>query len=153
MSANVLRAWELCYLDPLAARDLAREAAEGQGTDAAEGWLLMALCEMRVGSDCVALHALARARLGYADTASSAVQARGLALCDEVQAIGLRRAGDYEASARLHSELDQRSGFKADAMHRYIAHNSRAITAKLLGHTDSALQHFYAASDAAQQTG
>ena len=156
MSANVLRAWELCYLDPLAARDLAREAAEGPSSataDAAEGWLLMALCEMRVGSDCVALHALARARLGYADTASSAVQARGLALCDEVQAIGLRRAGDYEASARLHSELDQRSGFKADAMHRYIAHNSRAITAKLLGHTDSALQHFYAASDAAQQTG
>ncbi len=152
-AAALARAWELCYLDPLAARDLGRAVAAGEGAQAAEGWLLVALCEVRVGAAEISLQALARARAGYADTAGSAAQARGLALCDEVQAIGLRRAGDYAASAALQADIDQRSGYEADAMQRYIAHNSRAITAKLLGHTDSALQHFYAASDAAQQTG
>ena len=153
----LVRAWELCYLDPLSARDLGRELAQdtgpGTGQTVAEAWLLVALCEVRVGSAAVAQQALAQARLGYANVHDTAAQNRGLALCDEVQAIDLRRAGDYEASARLQAAIDQRVGFTADAMHRFIAHNSRAITAKVRCQPDSALQHFYAASDAAQQTG
>ena len=38
-------------------------------------------------------------------------------------------------------------------MSRFIAHNSRAITAKQLGRVDESLPHFYAASEAANATG
>jgi diguanylate cyclase (GGDEF)-like protein len=151
--ALLQRAWELSYLDPLAARDLGRRLTAATSPHIAEGWLLVALCEVRAGDAPVALQALAQARLAFAAGADAARQARGVALCDEVQAIGLRRAGNFEGSAALQDELDRRGGFECDAMHRYIAHNSRAITARLLGKTDAALQHFYDASDAAQQTG
>ena len=97
---EVTRAWELCYLDPLAARDFGR----------------------------------------------------GLALCDEVHAILLRRSGDPESSARLQLATDERGTLGTDPMSRFIAHNSRAITAKQLGRVDESLHHFYAASEAANVT-
>jgi diguanylate cyclase (GGDEF)-like protein len=77
----------------------------------------------------------------------------GLALCDEVQAIVLRRAGEYLGAMQLQGAIDARAGLQPTAIHRYISHNSRAITAKLLGQQDEALRHFYAAMDWAARTG
>ena len=157
-------AWEQSYLNPLRARELGRSVAEMADADlahAAEGWLHVALAEVRAGDAQVAAAALAKAREGYlaAEAAAGAVStatattATGLALCDEVQAIALRRQHDHAGAARLQAELDQREGVQRDAMHRFLGHNSRAITAKLLGDPDAALRHFYAASDAAGHTG
>ncbi|HSM22069.1 MAG TPA: diguanylate cyclase [Rubrivivax sp.] len=146
------RAWELSYLDPIAARDIGRELIAQGGTAAVMGWLHVALVEVRVGEVTLALDALHNARSAF----TAAGDARGQALCDEVQAIALRRAGDPEGSARLQAAIDARAtGDARDAppMQRFIAHNSRAITAKVLGHVDEALRHFYAASDAAHATG
>ena len=146
---EVTRAWELCYLDPLAARDIGRRLAAGGGGTAVHGWLQVALAEVRTGDATVAVTALAHARLGYAAHEDTA----GLALCDEVHAILLRRSGDPESSARLQLATDERGTLGTDPMSRFIAHNSRAITAKQLGRVDESLHHFYAASEAANATG
>ncbi len=142
-------AWELCYLDAPAARDLGRQLAAMGGPHAAEGWLHVALAEVRVGELSAAQQALREAHAGF----SARSDARGLALCGEVQAIALRREDDIQGSAALQAHLDGACVGERDAMHRFVAHNSRAITAKLCGDPDSALRHFYAASDAAAQTG
>jgi len=148
------RAWELSYLDPAAAWTLAHaQATTGSGADAAEGWIVAALCEMRLHDAPAALRSLAQARPACAALADTAASARGLALCDEVQAIVLRSAGDDEGSARLQAAIDARGGFEPDAMQRFIAHNSRAMTARQRGEADAALRHFYAACSAALQTG
>lgn len=151
--AQLQPAWELCYLDPAAARALAQTLVQADEATAAEAWLLIALCEVRIGDADVAMQALAQARRGFGAMAAGPAAARGLALCDETRAIALRRSGAYDATARLQAELDARTGFQADAMHRFIAHNSRAITAKLQGCVDQALHHFHAAREAANQTG
>ncbi len=150
-SANPLiaRAWELCYLDPLQAAELGRTVAAEDGPQAHEGWLQVALAEVRVGEASQASAALQMARRGFADLSD----ATGLALCDEVQAIVLRRAGEYTGAAQLQSAIDGRTGLQLLPMHRFIGHNSRAITAKLLGQHDEALRHFYAAVDCAARTG
>ncbi len=151
-SELVQRAWELCYLDPRAAAELGGQIAASGGPHQAAGWLHVALVEVRIGDVELARHALEQARALYAAVDDQ----RGLALCDEAQAIALRRAGEFQAAADLLEALDARllrGGFSCDAMHRFIGHNSRAITAKLLGQTDAALRHFYAARDAAQATG
>ena len=145
----VARAWELCYLDPLASREIGRRLVEHGGSWAAEGWLQVALAEVRVGDTTLALDALRRARSGFTSQANQ----RGTALCDEVQAIALRRAGDFQGSARLQAVLDMRNDIVRDPMHEYISLNSRAITTKLLGDCDKALRLFYAALDAAARTG
>jgi diguanylate cyclase (GGDEF)-like protein len=145
----IARAWELCYLDPLAARDIGRQLIEQGGDAAADGWLQVALAEVRVGDATLADDALKRARAAFEQRADVA----GLALCDEVLSIALRRAGDYAGSARLHAAQDACTGLPRSAMHDFIAHNSRAITAKLQGHAETAIRHFYAAIDAAKRTG
>lgn len=152
----VEQAWQQCYLDPRRALALGRRVIELAAADAsvgdavlAYGWLHVALAEVRVGDPAVAQSALAQARPLFA----VAAQARGSALCDEVQAILLRRDGDYAGSLRLHDDVDARTGIAWTHHDRFIGHNSRAITHKLLGQTDSALHHFYAALDAARATG
>ena len=145
----IAQAWELSYLDPKAAGAIGRSLAEAGGAPAATGWLHVALAEMRVGDASVATQALQRAREAY----SAAADKRGLALCDEVQAIALRRSGDYAGAADLQAALDARDDFEPEPMHRFIGHNSRAITAKLLGHNDEALRQFYAAKYWAARTG
>jgi len=142
------RAWELCYLDPAAAGQIGRELARAGGEFTAAGWLHVAMSEARVGSASQAEEALRLARHDYA----RANDARGLALCDEVAAILLRRLGDVRGSHRLHAALDARDDVERDAMHRFIGHNSRAITNKMLGQHDEALVQFYAAKDWAAQT-
>jgi diguanylate cyclase (GGDEF)-like protein len=145
----VARAWELCYLDPLASREIGRRLVDQGGSWAAQGWLQVALAEVRVGDTTLALDALRRARAGFTGQADKI----GVALCDEVQAIALRRAGDFEGSARLQAVLDQRDDIVRQPMHEYISLNSRAITTKLLGDSDKALRLFYSALDAASRTG
>ena len=149
IASNLERAWELCYLDPLAARQLARGVADDGGAAVAEAWALAALVEVRVGDATAALEALARAR----SACDASADAPGLAWCDEVQAISLRRAGEYAASGHLQNAIDARGDAPRHPMYSFVAHNSRAITAKLLGQADQALRHFYAASDAAHRTG
>lgn len=142
-------AWEQCYLDTALARDLGQQLANRGPATAAIGWLHVALAEVRAGDAALGSLALDQARACY-----SAVQdATGLAWCDETLAILLRRRGDYAGSEQLQTELDQRPGVLRDDMHRFVGHNSRAITAKLLGHTEAALRHFHAAYQAASLTG
>jgi diguanylate cyclase (GGDEF)-like protein len=145
----VRQAWEQCYLDPLKARELGQLIAHLGGKQAAQGWFHVALAEVRIGDATAAATALQHARAGMAEQEDE----QGLAWCDEVEAIALRRSGDYAGSARLQAKIDQRSGIVRDPMLRFVGCNSRAITAKQLGETDNALRLFYAASDAAQQTG
>jgi len=139
-----------CAANSRAHAGVARHAV---AAEAAEGWVVCALCEVRLQDAAAALQLLARARPACAALADAAAAARGLALCDEVQAIVLRGAGDDEGSARLQADIDARTGFEPDAMQRFIAHNSRAMTARQQGHADTALRHFYAACNAALQTG
>ncbi len=145
----IAQAWHHAYLDPLRAREIGHHIAALGGTDAGPGWLHVALAEIRIGDVNLALQALARARALF----NAAGDARGLTLCDEVQAIQLRRAGDYAGSARLQAEIDGRCGLQLTALDRFIAHNSRAITAKLLGRSDEALRHFHAAASEALGSG
>ena len=165
------RAWQLSYLDPGASLALARSLCTEPGVNRAEAQLLVALGEARLAPPAQALLTLDAARslllassesapggeAGlYADADADADADRatpGLRLCDELQAVLLRRLGDAEASARLQALLDARHGNPRDAMHRFIAHNARAITFKLLGQVDASLRHLHAALDAAQQTG
>jgi diguanylate cyclase (GGDEF)-like protein len=145
----VARAWELCYLDPLASRDLGQRLVKLGGPWAGQGWLQVALTEIRVGDSTLALDALRRARAAW----TTHPEPQGLTLCDEVQAIAFRRAGDFQASARLQAVLDLREEGGREPIHDYIRLNSRAITTKLLGDSDKALRLFYAALDAAARTG
>lgn len=151
--ALLASAWEQCYLDPLAARAAGHALASAAGADAAWGWLHVALAEVRVGDATAAAQALALARDRFELSADSP----GLLWCGEVDAIMLRRLGDYAGSARRQATLDahpeQAAAQANDPLLEFVAHNSRAVTAKLLGQTDAALRHFYAAADAAQRTG
>jgi diguanylate cyclase (GGDEF)-like protein len=153
--ALLAQAWELAYLDPLAARDIGqRLTAEGATPAAqAEGWLHVALAEVRIGAADLAAQAVERAAAGYEALPDPAQRARGRSLCDQVRAIDLRRRGEYGEAAALLEAIGARGGFEPDPMHDFLYANSCAITHKLLGHTDTALRHFYAASDAARRTG
>ena len=142
-------AWEHCYGQPEAAREAGQELARAGNGHEALGWLHVALAEVRIGDLDVADQALEQARQGFAAQQDSG----GLVWCDEVRAIALRRGGDYQASARLQAELDQRPLRPQQALYRFIAHNSRAITARLLGDADATLRHLHAASEAASATG
>ena len=148
-AAWLAEAWQACYLKPLVALALGQRVADAGGPTAADGWLQVALGEVRVGDADSAVRATETAQALFA----AAGDARGLALCDEVRAIGLRRQGQHDASARLQAAVDARGGFEPTAMHRFLAHNSRAVTCKQLRRIDDALRHFYAALDAAIATG
>jgi diguanylate cyclase (GGDEF)-like protein len=141
------QAWELCYLDPQAARDLGRQVAAGGGPGAPEGHLHAALFEAREGHPAAAGPPLALARRGLDG------DRRGLALCAEVQAIAMLRAGHADACAALHHEQDRNGARPVDPMLGFIAHHTRALLAVHQGAADDALRHLYAALDAAQATG
>lgn len=147
--ARIASAWRLSYLDPLQAIALGRGVAARGGPLAAEGWLQVALGEVRVGDTGRARQALQQARAGF----EAAEDLRGVAMCDEARAIELRRAGQIEASRRLHEAIDARGDLGLRAHERFLCLNSRAITLKLLGRADEALRDFYRASEAAQASG
>ncbi len=140
------QAWAQCYLAPERAGAIGRRIAEAGGADAPWGWWHVALAEVRVGSVQAADEALRAARTGFAAAAAQ----RGLALADEVQAIALRRGGDAAAALALQETIDTR---EFGALERFISHNSRAITHKVLGQIDDALRHFLAGCDAAETSG
>jgi diguanylate cyclase (GGDEF)-like protein len=146
---RIADAWAQCYLNPHRAIELGRRVAEAGGAWAAEGWLHVALGEVRTGDVKSGLQALERARGLFGPQANR----RGLALCDEIKAIQLRRIGDFNASLRLQADIDQRPDLGYSPCERFIALNSRAITHKLLGHVDEALRDFYGAVEAAQLSG
>lgn len=154
LQSLVDQAWQQAYLDPWQSLALGRRVVELSPPDAAVsatgyGWLHIALTEVRVGDEARARDALAHAHAlleGFDD-------ARGLALCDEVEAILLRRAGDYAASRRMQAEIDARPDIAWTDHDRFVTHNSRAITYNLLGQAEDALRHFYSALDAARRTG
>jgi diguanylate cyclase (GGDEF)-like protein len=150
---SVDRLWELCYLNPVQACALAEKLAQGEGLSAAIGWLHVALYQARFGDATAYETALVHARAGFAASAPGVVAANFQALCDEVLAIAKRRAGDLEGSAAVQARVDAQPGLQPTAMHRFVAHNSRAITAKLQGRTDDALRHIYATMQAANDSG
>jgi diguanylate cyclase (GGDEF)-like protein len=148
----VEQAWQQAYLDPRRALALGQRVIElGQPGEllVGHGWLHVALAEVRIGDEALAQSALDQARPVFTHHGDG----RGSALCDEVQAILMRRAGDYAASRQLHADIDGRSHIAWTDHDRFLGHNSRAITHKLLGQADDALRHFYAALDAARATG
>jgi diguanylate cyclase (GGDEF)-like protein len=146
---RISTAWTACDLDPIRAMALGRTVAEGGGALAAEGWLHVALGEVRLGDVHLGWQALEMARQHY----GSAGDRRGLALCDEVKAIQLRTLGDLGSAARLQSEIDSRGDLGYSDCDRFLALNSRAITHKLMGRMDEALRGFYGAVEAAQACG
>ena len=148
-TGRIATAWAACYLNPLEAIELGRTVAERGGDLAAEGWLHVALGEMRAGDVKLALQALEQARKRFGPAGNR----RGMALCDEVKAIHLRHLGDFESAKRRMSEIDARGNLGYTDCDRFIALNSRAITYKLLGHVDEALRFFYGAVEAAQASG
>ncbi len=143
------RAWELSYLDPQQAALLGQQLADRGGALAGWGWLQVALIESRTGDEARARQALAQARRLF----QAGAEPRGLALADEVQVIQLRRAQDLQGAFELLRDIDARPAAPRTAHDRFLAHNSRAITHKLLGHTDEALRHYLAAVEAAQACG
>ncbi|CAD5373706.1 putative Diguanylate cyclase [Rubrivivax sp. A210] len=149
LSEAVARGWELCTLDPAAARDCGQALTRAGGADAAQGWLITAWVEARQGDQAAAQAALHEAGqllvLGPDGT--------GLALCDEIQALALHRSGRHTEAAGLQAGIARRDGLQPGPMQRYIAHSARAATCKALGQADAALRHFYAARDAADETG
>jgi diguanylate cyclase (GGDEF)-like protein len=151
------RAWELSYLDAHRSAALALEVLDGlqertTDLDRAWAWTLVALSEARLG-DAARAESAARTARELFDKAPPPDRIRGIALTDEVLAIHHRRLGRHEESAALQRDIDARPGRQYTDHDLFIAHNSRAITAKQLGRTDEALRHFYAAHAAARRTG
>jgi diguanylate cyclase (GGDEF)-like protein len=146
------RANELAYLDPAAARSAALQAldaAAAHGLDAGWAHWHLALADVRTGAPATARLNLARAR----DIFQTEAFRRGLALCDEVAAIAARRDGDVAQCRALHDAIDAGDDPGYDDFDRFVALNSRAITAKWLGESDRALTHFYDALTAAEASG
>lgn len=143
------QAWAQVYLDASQALALVRQCAATLCYRPGPGWLIQALVEVKLGQADAAGTSLAQARERLARPAD----ARHLDLCDEVQAILLRGAGDYEAAARLQREIDARPDPGYKAIDQFVRCNSRAITQKVLGHYDEALRQFYLALRAADETG
>lgn len=155
----LLRAWELSYLDPQASRELALGLCSPAGKHAAEAQQVVALAEVRLSSVAQARQSLDTARALALAEPDPDTRQRGLHLCDELLAMLLRRQGDVQGAAHLQARLDAAAPARATAdgrraaMHRFLALNSRAVTAKLLGEADVSLRHLHGAWHAAQQTG
>jgi diguanylate cyclase (GGDEF)-like protein len=161
-SAELGRAWALCYLDPPAALEAAEAVIARGDHEAAWGWWHAALAQVRAGSAEATQQALARSRALFVQHGVADAEL-GLRLADEVDAIVLRRAGDIPGCRARLDAVDRRlsaqppapsaCGPRRDALAGFIGHNSRAITHKLLGEVDDGLRHFYAASGAAEASG
>lgn len=155
--ALIERGWALSYFDAAQSQRLARAVLD-RPTDGATAierawaWLLVALSEARLGDATQAEAAALRGRHTF-EREPGPDRVRGVALADEILAIHRRRLGDHDASAALQRDIDARPGRRYTDHDLFIAHNSRAITAKQLGRTEDALRHFYAAHAAARRTG
>lgn len=148
---SVEDAWTLCYADPVRALAVAEQLAAHVDDPAAStwGWWHLALATVRLGDLERGLEALARARLGFV----AAGDVVGQSLCEEVEAIACRIGGDGEGAERLLALADAQGQAGFTPLQRFIAHNSRAITAKVAGRIDDTLRHFLHARVAAEASG
>src|SRR5580693_10401967 len=98
-------AWRIFYLDHVKAEELSREllrVTEDSPDNPLRGyaWFHVAFAQIRIGDAGVAAEANEQARAAF----SRHNDLRGLALCSEVQAIELRRAGRLDEA--LHTLQD-----------------------------------------------
>lgn len=145
-------AWHEIYIDSHRARDLGQQIVSATLNDPSSpmhgyGWFHIAFAEVRVGDGDVAKDANARARTAF----TACKDTRGLLLCDEVDAISLRRDGHYGAAMKLHLAISAHEPVVRHDFDIYISHNSRAITHELMGHADDALTYYYRALEVAER--
>ena len=144
--------FQLTYVNPAlaaaAAQRLVDHLADApEAPERAWGWLHLGLAQARDQQPDEGTRSVAEARRVF----EQHQVLDGLDLCDDVDALRLRVQGQplpaYEIQQRLH---DQPRAPRS-AWHRYIHHNSYAITLKLLGRIDDTLQQFYIALQAAEE--
>jgi diguanylate cyclase (GGDEF)-like protein len=143
------QAWRVFYLDHLKAEQLGRELLRITEGSALHGyaWFHIAFAQIRVGDAKLAAEASAHARNAF----SRNNDLRGLALCSEVQAIELRRAGRFDDALRLLQDIGSSPGLVREPIDLFINHNSLASTHKLLGHVDEPLMYGYRALEEAER--
>jgi diguanylate cyclase (GGDEF)-like protein len=143
--------WQL-YIDSRRAGELgqaALDATHDRPTLALRGdaWLHVGLARLRAGQVAAGVEANEFARASFA----AHDDARGLLMCDQLDATHLHVQGRLQEALALHLRILARS---AEVARRptdlYICHNARAITRKLLGQHDAMLLDFYAALNAAR---
>ena len=110
-------------------------------------WFHIAFAQIRVGDAKLAAEANEQAR----STFSRHNDLRGLALCDEVRAIELRRAGRFDDALRVLQDIASYPGLVREPIDLFLNHNSAASTHKLLGHVDEPLVYGYRALEDAER--
>lgn len=148
------QAWRVFYLDHVKAEELGREllrVTEETPDNPLRGyaWFHVAFAQIRIGDAKVAAEANEQARTVF----SRHNDLRGLALCSEVQAIELRRAGHFEDALRKLQDIASCPGLEREAIDLFISYNSAASTHKLLGHVEEPLMYGYRALEAAERVG
>ncbi|MBL8331215.1 MAG: diguanylate cyclase [Rubrivivax sp.] len=143
------RAWEFSYLEPEAARaeaSLALDLVE-PGSEAA-GWCfwLMALADARQKAAASARGRLQLARCLFQQHGVR----RGLALCEELEAMLALNASNPHLARGIHAGIDEADDPGYEPFDQFLAHNLRAITASRLGEHEEALVRSYAAREAAE---
>jgi diguanylate cyclase (GGDEF)-like protein len=146
------QAWRVFYLDHIRAEELGRELlriTDNSPDHPLRGyaWFHVAFAQIRIGDAKVAAEANEQARAAF----SRHNDLRGLALCGEVRAIELRRAGRLDDALRQLEEIATRPGLQREAIDLFINYNSAASTHKLLGHVEEPLINGYRALDAAER--
>jgi diguanylate cyclase (GGDEF)-like protein len=145
------QAWRVFYLDHLKAEELAREllrVTEDSPDNPLRGyaWFHVAFAQIRIGDAGVAAEANEQARAAF----SRHNDLRGLALCSEVQAIELRRAGRLDEALHTLQDIASWPGLQREAIDLFLSYNSVASTHKLLGHVEEPLIYGYRALAAAE---
>jgi diguanylate cyclase (GGDEF)-like protein len=146
------QAWHEIYIDSHRAGEIGQRIAEATQSDPASamhayGLFHVAFAEVRIGDAGRAREANNRARLAFQECND----ARGLLLCDEVDAIGLRRESNYVDAMKVHLAIAARDDVMREDVDIYISHNSRAITHELMGHADDALNYYYRSLEVAER--
>jgi diguanylate cyclase (GGDEF)-like protein len=146
------QAWRVFYLDHLKAEYLGREllrVTEDTPGSVLRGyaWFHIAFAQIRVGDAKLAADANEQARSVF----SRHSDLRGVALCDEVLAIELRRAGRFDEALRVLQDIASYPGLVRESIDLFLNHNSAAGTHKLLGHVDEPLMYGYRALEDAER--
>jgi two-component system cell cycle response regulator len=147
-------AWRVFYLDHSRAEELGREllrVTEDTPDSPLRGyaWFHVAFSQIRIGDTKVAAEANKQARAIF----NRHNDLRGLALCGEVDAIELRRAGRFDDALRKLHEIASWPGLKREPIDLFLSYNSAASTHKLLGHVEEPLMYGYRALEAAERVG
>ena len=146
------QAWRAFYLDHPRAEQLGRELLAATEDIQAHplrgyGWFHVAFAQIRIGEIKLAMDANQQARRAF----MKHNDLRGLALCEEVRAIELRRAGRYEDALRVLEDVASTPGLTREPIDLFVNHNSAASTHKLLGHIDEPLMYGYRALEDAER--